>query len=172
MLGTLLFDSDKPGKDTNFRGLTIFDNTLYVSKGSGGNGVNTVYQVGTAGTLPAAAIPPGDSNLSLPITILPGFPTTNASTTTDFPFGIWFANANTLYVADEGNGNIGTVDTINPYDDALTQNGNPGGLEKWVFDGTSWNLAYTLTNGLGLGVPYTVAGYPMGVNSATGNTNF
>ncbi len=172
MLGTLLFDSDKPGKDTNFRGLTIFDNTLYVTKGSGGNGVNTVYQVGTAGTLPAAAIPPGDSNLSLPITILPGFPTTNASTTTDFPFGIFFANANTLYVADEGNGNIGTVDTTNAYDDALTQNGNPGGLEKWVFDGTSWNLAYTLTNGLGLGVPYSVAGYPTGVNSATGNTNF
>ena len=49
MLGTLVFDSDKPGKDTNFRGLTIFDNTLYVSKGSGSNGVNTVYQVGTPG---------------------------------------------------------------------------------------------------------------------------
>src|SRR5208282_3462008 len=125
MLGTLLFDSDKPGKDTNFRGLTIFDNTLYVSKGSGGNGVNTVYQVGTAGTLPAAAIPPGDSNLSLPITILPGFPTTGTST---FPFGIWFANANTLYVADEGTGTIGTVDTTNAYDDALVQNGNTGGL--------------------------------------------
>ena len=62
----------------------------------------------------------------MPINILPGFPTTNASTTTDFPFGIFFADANTLYVADEGNGNIGTVDTTNAYDDALTQNGNPG----------------------------------------------
>jgi len=171
MLGTLLFDGDKPGKDTNFRGLTIFDNTLYITKGSGGNGVNTVYQVGTPGTLPPVATTAG-GNLGLPINILPGFPTTNASTTTDFPFGIFFANANTLYVADEGNGNIGTVDTTNPYDDALTQNGNPGGLEKWVFNGTSWNLAYTLTSGLGLGQPYTVAGYPTGVNPATGNTNF
>jgi hypothetical protein len=173
MLGTLLFPGDKPGKDTNFRGLTIFDDTLYVTKGSGSNGVNTVYQVGTPGTLPPAnTSTTGDSNLTQPINILPGFPDTAASTTTDFPFGIWFANANTLYAADEGNGTIGTVDTTNPYDDALTQNGNSGGLEKWVFNGASWNLAYTLTNGLGLGTPYTVASYPTGVNSATGNTNF
>ena len=36
---------DKIGKDTNFRGLTIFNNVLYFTKGSGGNGVNTVYFV-------------------------------------------------------------------------------------------------------------------------------
>jgi hypothetical protein len=30
-----------------------------------------------------------------------------------------------------------------------------------------WNLAYTLSAGLGLGVPYTVAGYPTGLNLAT-----
>ena len=30
---------DKPGKDTNFRGMTIFDDTLYVTKGSGSNGL-------------------------------------------------------------------------------------------------------------------------------------
>ncbi len=47
MIGRLEFGTDKLGKDTNFRGLTIFDNTLYVTKGSGGNGINTVYQVGT-----------------------------------------------------------------------------------------------------------------------------
>ena len=50
MIGRLEFGTDKPGKDTNFRGLTIFNNTLYVTKGSGSNGVNTVYQAGTAGT--------------------------------------------------------------------------------------------------------------------------
>src|SRR5580693_3855192 len=44
MIGRLLFGSDKPGKDTNFRGMTIFQNTLYITKGSGGNGINTVYQ--------------------------------------------------------------------------------------------------------------------------------
>src|SRR5208282_3537996 len=37
--------ADKTGKDDNFRGETVFNNTLYVTKGSGSNGVNTVYQV-------------------------------------------------------------------------------------------------------------------------------
>lgn len=37
------YAADKPGKDDNFRGLTIHNNTLYVTKGSGGNGINTVY---------------------------------------------------------------------------------------------------------------------------------
>src|SRR6202034_4293237 len=38
--------------------------------------------------------------------ILKGLPTTLAKSTTEsnFPFGLWFANSNTLYVADEGNG--------------------------------------------------------------------
>ena len=44
--------ADKAGKDNNFRGLTIFNNTLYITKGSGSNGINTVYQVGNAGSLP------------------------------------------------------------------------------------------------------------------------
>jgi hypothetical protein len=35
--------------------------------------------------------------------VLKGFPTALKSKTA-FPFGIWFANANTLYVADEGDG--------------------------------------------------------------------
>ena len=35
--------------------------------------------------------------------VLKGFPTALKSKTS-FPFGVWFANATTLYVADEGNG--------------------------------------------------------------------
>ena len=47
---TQLGDSaDKVGKDTNFRGLTIFDNVVYTTKGSGGNGINTVYFIDTTG---------------------------------------------------------------------------------------------------------------------------
>jgi hypothetical protein len=42
------YAADKTGKDDNFRGMTVFNNTLYVTKGSGSNGVNTVYQVGTS----------------------------------------------------------------------------------------------------------------------------
>src|SRR6202041_1170119 len=48
---TLLGDkADKVGKDDNFRGLTIFNNVVYFTKGSGSNGVNTVYFVDTTGT--------------------------------------------------------------------------------------------------------------------------
>ena len=48
---TLLGDTaDKIGKDDNFRGMTVFNNVLYYTKGSGGNGVNTVYFVDTTGT--------------------------------------------------------------------------------------------------------------------------
>jgi hypothetical protein len=140
------FPSDKPGKDNNFRGLTVHKNTLYVTKGSGGNGINTVYQVGQAGDLPDLS----DLPLSkVPITILPGLWNTLAANTTPplprFPFGIWFADSKTLYVADEGDGTVANAGT-----DTMS------GLEKWVFDGTQWNLVYTLQKGLNLGVPYMV----------------
>lgn len=130
-------------KDNNYRGLTIANNTLYTSKGSGSNGVNTVYQVGIAGTLPT-----GGSA----ITILPGFPTvqgtcTAASCSNYFaPFGLFFANATTLYVADEGN--AGTINDPN------------AGLQKYNLINGVWMLAYTLQSGLNLYAPYSVAGYP------------
>jgi phosphodiesterase/alkaline phosphatase D-like protein len=162
---------DKTGKDDNFRGETIFNNTLYVTKGSGGNGIDTVYQVGTAGSLPTFA-----NAGTTPITILPGFPTGLAKNITNdtpahalatefHPFGIWFANATTLYVADEGDGVL--ADAGNPNKDPNA------GLQKWTFDGTQWNLAYTLQNGLNLGTSYSVANgpngevYPTNLNPAT-----
>src|SRR3984893_17964295 len=37
------------GNDTNFRGLTVFNNVIYTTKGSGGNGINTVYFIDTTG---------------------------------------------------------------------------------------------------------------------------
>ncbi|HLY08458.1 MAG TPA: hypothetical protein VKW04_04030 [Planctomycetota bacterium] len=154
--------ADKSGKDDNFRGITIFNNTLYVTKGSGGNGINTVYQVGTAGTLPTAA-----TAASTPITILPGLPEILAKSKSGVqnPFGIWFADANTLYVADEGVGSAGA---------------NPNaGLEKWVLEGDGkWHNVYTLQNGLNRGVQYGVAGLdpslnpaPDGLRSLTGRVN-
>ena len=116
--------ADKSGKDNNYRGETIFGNTLYVTKGSGGNGVNTVYQVGATGTLPTAA-----TAATTTIAPLPGFPTFLATPTSPLPptfpdgytpFGIWFANASTLYVADEGDGTMA---------DAATD--PQAGLGKW-----------------------------------------
>jgi hypothetical protein len=95
--------------------------------------------------------------------ILNGFPTALKSTTS-FPFGVWFGAANTLYVADEGNG-LNTF-ASGTYTAAAAQ--TTAGLQKWVFDGAKWKMVYTLTNGLNLGAPYTVSGYPTGNNAATG----
>jgi len=182
---------DKIGKDTNFRGLSIFNNVIYYTKGSGGNGVNTVYFVDTSGSNSngnPSACPDGtglpSASASLPtapiqydpsvlqtkgvfpynMCVLNGFPTA-LSSTTSFPFGVWFADAGTLYVADEGNGTNTYDAKTNTYAAAAAQ--TTAGLQKWVFDGNKWNLAYTLTAGLNLGQPYTVPGYPSGNNFVT-----
>jgi hypothetical protein len=188
--------SDKIGKDTNFRGLTIFDNVLYYTKGSGSNGVNTVYFVDTTGTVctntngvglpvPGANLPtsPLAYNPAVLLTqgldpnnmcVLKGFPTLIAKSTSgvSYPFGIWFANSTTLYVADEGSGTTGT--TVAGFYTPATAAQNPtAGLQKWIFNSSAgeWQLAYILTNGLDLGVPYTVPGYPTGNNSGPGGSN-
>jgi hypothetical protein len=152
------YKADKSAKDNNYRGETIFDNTLYVTKGSGSNGINTVYQVGTAGTLPTNGPNVGNT----PITILPGFPSGLAkASNAEHPFGIWFANASTLYVADEGAGaaNDATNEALNnPY----------AGLQKWSKDKTgTWHLDYILTNGLDLGQLYSVSGLDASLDPAT-----
>jgi hypothetical protein len=160
--------ADKVAKDNNFRGETVFNNTLYVTKGSGSNGIDTVYQVGTSGSLPAA----GNST---PITVLPGFNTTLAKTNADtpHPFGIWFANANTLYVADEGSG-ASTDFGSNPTTMA-------GGLDKYSLQNGIWTLDYELKGSL-IGASYTVngtgsmAGYSLttttdGLRNLTGKVN-
>jgi hypothetical protein len=190
----LSLKADKTGKDTNFRGLTVFNNVIYVTKGSGGNGINTVYFIDNSGfnssgqplacptgtgvpsaspTLPTAPIVYDLTKVpTLGVTpynmcVLKGFPTNLAKTATMFPFGVWFADAKTLYVADEGNGTATFSTASNTYAAAAAQ--TTAGLQKWVFNETtgSWSLAYTLQAGLGLGVPYTVAGYPTGTNSVT-----
>ena len=178
--------ADKIGKDDNYRGLTIFNDVLYFTKGSGSNGVNTVYFVDTTGgacpkgvglpapgaKLPAVPLAFTVANLQtagLPdnVCILAGFPQTpnKSATVTAFPFGIWFADARTLYVADEGDGDTSGADL---YTHAAAQ--TTAGLQKWVFNSATgaWALAYTLTNGLNLGQAYDVRGYPSGVNPGTG----
>jgi hypothetical protein len=181
--------ADKIGKDTNFRGLSIFNNVVYYTKGSGSNGVNTVYFIDTTGTACPNGVGVPSSSATLPTTginyneadlqtegvvpynmcILNGFNTALAKKTTNvFPFGVWFANATTLYVADEGDGTNTYSTTSGTYTDAASQ--TLAGLQKWTFNGTTWTLAYTLQKGLGLGTPYTVPGYPTGNNTAPGGT--
>jgi len=95
----------------NMRVVNISGGQLYVSSAS-----NPLFGVGTVGTgLPTTS---GQT-----VTLLPGFPTAAGPSNYDYVF----ADANTLYVAD----------------DSAT-----GGLQKWVLSGGSWSLKYTLNAGL------------------------
>jgi hypothetical protein len=182
--------ADKLGKDTNFSGVTIQGNVLYYAKGSGSNGIDTVYFVDTTGTACPQGVGtpvPGAPLLTNPdpfnavtgqpaenMCVLAGFPTALAKSiktpevgaaTNSTAFGaMWFANPTTLYIADAGNGS----DTFSngTYTDAAAQ--NLAGIQKWSLVDGAWTYDYTLNAGLDLGVPYTVAGLPTGTNSITG----
>jgi hypothetical protein len=178
---------DKPGKDDNFRGTTEHNGALYFTKGSGSNGVQTVYTVVNAPQSPAGFVPAPDTGPAagnvLPtvanagqqaIVILNGFPTDSARASLadgtsggDFtPFALFFANDHTLYVTDEGTGN--SADAAH------------AGLEKWILGSNgTWTLAYTLTGGLIGKVDSNLVGQPgqypnvttIGLRNLTGLVN-
>jgi hypothetical protein len=136
------YAADKTGKDDNFRGMTIFNNTMYVSKGSGSNGVNTVYQVDVAGALANG----GSLSPNAVINVLPGFNAlsekvaeTAPTTPVPHPFGLFFADANTLYVADEGDGTrLGVAGKVTTF----------AGLAQYKLVNGVWKLAATFQTGL------------------------
>ncbi len=138
---------DKAGKDTNFRGLVEYKGDLYFTKGSGGNGVDTVYTVSN----PNGALPTAATASAAVTSILPGFATDAAKVTGGnfTPFGLFFANDTTLYVSDEGSGNS-------------TDTSTNAGLEKWSKVNGVWQLDYVLRSGL-IGASYTVKGVNSGV---------
>jgi PEP-CTERM motif len=150
---------DKAGKDNNFRGLTFYNGSLYFTKGSGSNGIDTVYTVSD----PGGKLPTSATASQASISILPGFPIDKAKTGPDStPFGLFFANPTTLYVADEGTG------------DATDQTKNAG-LEKWTLSNGTWSLDYTLQAGL-IGDTYSVPGWnfgetTIGLRNLTGEVN-
>jgi hypothetical protein len=182
--------ADKLGKDTNFAGVAISGNVLYYTKGSGSNGVDTVYFVDTTGTacpqgvglpVPGAPAPTAADAYNAAtgqptdnMCILVGFPTalaksistpdTGASSNAGSFGALWFANPTTLYVADAGNG----TDTYGNGRFTAAAAQNLAGIQKWSLVNGSWTYDYTLNAGLGLGVPYTVPGLPTGVNPITG----
>lgn len=158
----IYFAADRPDesskqhvKDNNFRGIGIYtdadgNQNLYVSKGSGGNGDDGVFWVQN-GTGPG--LPTGSTNT---IVELLGAPATNPQTQAASPytpFGFWFANPTTLYLADEGYANTDQNGNLIP--DPLA------GLQKWSLVNGTWTLDYTISAGLNLYQPQTVAGYPV-----------
>jgi hypothetical protein len=132
---------DKPGKDNNYRGVTEFGGALYFTKGSGSNGMDTVYTIAELPTVSQAG--------SATISVVPGFPTDSARATggTFTPFAIFFADANTMYVSDEGTGGA----SIDATDHA--------GLQKWSLVNGVWQLDYVLRNGLVGTVDSNLDGY-------------
>ncbi len=202
--------ADKSGKDNNYRGLAVYNGVVYLTKGSGSNGVDTVYYVdpngssnatngvglpSTTETLPSAAdwtaptYSTSDTALGLTMNnpgltptnadILKGFPTDiakNATDASDYPFGLWFANPTTLYVADEGAGDNTYDSTTNTYTAAGAS--TTAGLQKWSFNSAmgEWQLDYVLQSGLNLGLPYHVVPdrrgdqYPTGLNTTDSGT--
>lgn len=82
------------------------------------NGLFLLTGGGTASQLPGFAAASGTGNI-------------NAQ---DF----WFADGNTVYIADEGSltGTTGTAPNVKT---------NLGGLQKWIFDGVTWSLAARFT---------------------------
>jgi hypothetical protein len=131
--------ADKAGKDNNYRGLTEYGGALYFTKGSGSNGIDTLYTVTPSEPTVANAA-------SATISIVPGFPTDSAKATgANFtPFATFFANPTTIYMTDEGSGN------------ALDSSSHAG-LEKWSLVNGTWQLDYVLTAGL-IGVVDNVTG--------------
>ncbi len=81
--------ADKSTKDDNFRGLAEYNGVIYMSKGSGSNGINTVYFVDTTGNAcPSGGVGVPQSGASLPSASswarLP-IPSTHSSTTAPAP---------------------------------------------------------------------------------------
>lgn len=167
------FASDRPDettkqhvKDNNFRGIGIYNGNLYVSKGSGGKGDDGVFQVenGTGNGLPI-----GTGNTIIELLGAPATDpvTGNASPLT--PFGFFFANPTTLYVADEGYANTDTNGNLIP--DPMA------GLQKWSLVNGTWQLDYVIQDGLNLYQATTISGYPVptftyGIRNMTGTVNW
>lgn len=97
------------GAPTNLRTISIYNGNLYCGTASGA--YQGISQIGLG-------LPTAPTN----ITLLPGFPTSTGPSAYDF----FFADANTLYVAD----------------DRLTA--GAGGIQKWTLAGGTWTMAYSL----------------------------
>jgi len=145
---------------TDMRTAEIYNGQLYVSTDSKQTGA-TGTSKGSANiavygsTLPTGATTPTVlAGISNSVTLTSSANGINAAGTVNLsPENFFFANANTMYVADGG---------------APKQGGlGDGGLQKWSFNGSTWVLDYTLSAGLNL-VANTAASGTTGLIGLTG----
>ncbi len=140
---------------TDARTAAIYNGQLYVSTDSTQGAAN----IADYGALPTSATTPVVlQGLSTSVVLTSA--TANGVNAADIgssvklsPEAFFFANADTLYVADGGNPKAGGL--------------GDGGLQKWVYDGARWNLEYTLSAGLDL-VADTAASGTTGLIGLTG----
>ncbi len=158
LLGTV---TGTPSKSDNFRAVQIFGGNVYVAKGSGGTGSNGIFLVG-----PTSNTGGGETTTPLPgLSQVVG----NDGPGVIHPFGFFFANATTLYVADEG-----FLNQVDPNNPATFAPSPLAGIQKWVLQNGTWTLAYTLTAGLGLGKKTTIGGvtsWTEGLRNMTAQVN-
>ena len=166
---------DTSGKTSaqDTRVVEVYDGQLYVSADSKeGSGSNRDF-IGTLGA--AGSLPTGLANGGNGPTMLTGFgnsggtgkETITAATTNGVnkagetinlsPEQFFFANANTLYVADSGD----------PKNNSATTSLGDGGLQKWEDIKGTWTLEYTLSSGLDL-VPNSDTDGTSGLFALTG----
>jgi len=105
------------------RAIDIVDGQLYADSGS--SGTSNVFKVGAG--LPATIDPV--------TTALPGMPTSSAS-----PYGFAFFDR----------ASVKGIDTVYVADDRAIASG--GGIQRWSWNGTTWSLTKTFTNGITTGV--------------------
>jgi hypothetical protein len=105
------------------RVVNIFSGQLYGSSGAGG--FASVVTIGN-GT---------PDSIGLTATVPPGLPTSGAS-----PYGFLFFDR----------GPVAGLDTLYVADDRAA--GSGGGIQKWTFNGSTWTLQATFTNGISTGV--------------------
>jgi hypothetical protein len=112
----------------NLRNVGIFANSLFVSSGSA-TPARGILLVGVSGSLP---------NLATSFSILPG--TGVSGTGNVSPYGFVLFN-NPL---NPNNYDSTGLNTLYVADDRSVADG--GGVQRWVFDGVTWNLTGTFTN--------------------------
>jgi hypothetical protein len=165
------------GMSQDTREVQVYDGQLYVSTDSkkGSTNRDFVGTLGAKGSLPTTVANGGDGPAQLP-----GFGSANgkgeiaitAATANNVNIGLvgvkkntvnlspadfFFANADTLYVADTGAPKNTSGDS--PLGD--------GGLQKWTFASGTWTLDYTLSDGLDL-VPNSDSSGSTGLYGLTG----
>ena len=146
---TLNVGGDATGVES-IRRIKYYAGQLYGTSSNGGSKDKNGVQQGTS-LYGLALIVPGSPGTT---TTLNGFPVlTGTPTNPPGPFDFFFSNPTTVYIADAG---------------VVT-----GGLQKWTFDGTKWNMVNNFTSAgvlSGLAGTYDASGHPV-LYAITGGNN-